>query len=579
MNNYRHQAAALPLLALLLLIFSPLAFAAPEPDAVLEVTGKGLTYLDVEFRSREGKELDRYQFKVSKGSVVGSVTLPGDADANYEITAFDADGIATHSGKGLLPALIEGDRPLLLPLSPTEPEKGARGLVVSLARERLVLEATPTDEPNTITVKLQALDPRGNPLKLDPNDISWGLTDPTQFELIPLKDKFEIVIRPNEKFPRPIGDLCDVPPVFLCIPDLNCRVIKVCPDPWVMLSAGVVHTCALTKSGAAYCWGANNQGQLGARTTTTCGLGQGGPTMCSTRPLPVECPAGAPCRFTQIASGETITVAIDTNGDTWWWGRGAPVHHKVTAWLLDKPVKFGSIAAGYGHGCGIASGGDLFCWGANGFGAAGAPLVMTEVDDQSPVRVLAPIRFSKVVGGSEHTCAISRASTDVVCWGRDDRNQTSGPNPSPHGQFFFQQFGSVVSFLDLALSHSSTCVTLASNRVECWGDNATQDVAPFGVPESLAVGHTHVCAVSGQELSCLGHNQWYEVGINVTALQASPVPVNAPPTVHFSTVSAGTNHTCGLTTKGEIYCWGRNHEGQSGAGAPFPVTVPTLVAL
>ncbi|HEU5135882.1 MAG TPA: hypothetical protein VFU13_12105 [Steroidobacteraceae bacterium] len=573
MNNNRYQAAALPLLALILMVFSPLAFSS-EPDAVIEATGEGLTYLEVGFRSREGKELAQYHFKGSDGLIVGSVALPGEAGAQYEITAFDADGIATYSGKGLLPGLIEGDRPRLLSLPGTEPEKGGNGLVISLSRERLVLEAKPMDDPNSFYVWLEAFDPRGDRLKLDPKEVSWGLTDPTHFEIDRLGE-FEIVVRPRETFPRPVGDLCDVPPkVVLCIPDLNCRVVSICPDPWAQLSAGVIHTCALTKSGAAYCWGANNQGQLGAPTTTTCGSTSR--TMCSTRPLRVECPAGAPCRFTQIASGETLTVAIDTNGDTWWWGRGAPAHHKVSATLRGKPIEFSSIAAGYGHGCGIGDGA-LFCWGSNGFGSAGAPLVMREVSDQSPVHVLPTIEFSKVVGGSEHTCAVTSRATDVVCWGRDTENQTTGPNPAQHGQFFFQNFGTLVSIVDLALSHSSSCVTLAGSGVNCWGDHLNLDVAPFGVPESLAVGHHHVCAVSSQKASCVGGNNWGELGTNSTALQASPVPVHAPPAL-VSTISAGTNHTCGLTPTGEIYCWGRNHEGEVGDGsAPYNVTGPTLV--
>jgi len=104
MQNKHNQTAALPLLALVLLLFSPLAFAAPEPNAVLEVTGEGLIYLEVEFRSREGKELERYQFKANEdGLIVDGVALPGEGGGEYEITAFDRDGIATYSGAGSVP--------------------------------------------------------------------------------------------------------------------------------------------------------------------------------------------------------------------------------------------------------------------------------------------------------------------------------------------------------------------------------------------------------------------------------------------------------------------------------------------
>ena len=32
-------------------------------------------------------------------------------------------------------------------------------------------------------------------------------------------------------------------------------------------AAGLSHSCAITASGAAYCWGANDSGQLGSRVT------------------------------------------------------------------------------------------------------------------------------------------------------------------------------------------------------------------------------------------------------------------------------------------------------------------------
>jgi alpha-tubulin suppressor-like RCC1 family protein len=570
MYNFRIHAAALPLLAMILIVFSPRSFSAPsEPNAVLEASAEGLAYLDVQILPKGGDEPLRLQFKGTNGLIVGSITLPADAGADYEITAFDEAGRAKYSGKGSIPALMVGDRPLQLPLPSTDTESGkGDGLIVSLSRERLVLEATALEEPNNFNVHLEAFDPLGNPVKLDPSEVHWGLTDTTHFELLPLKERFDVVVRPREggTVLTPVGDFCDVPPtVVLCIPDLNCRSIRVCPDPWVTISAGHDHTCALKLSGAAYCWGANNLGELGAQSREHCIPATG--DLCSTRPLRVECPIGAPCRFTQISAGHGFTVAIDTNGETWSWGDGSRTHRKVSATNAGKPVWFEQISAGMDHGCGLA-GSEIWCWGSNSFGQTGAPLVMRKVPFDSAFRVPVPIKFTKVVAGGEHTCALSTAGADVACWGRDDENQTSGPNssryPSGTGPFFFQHFGGITPILDVAVSPNSSCVTLGNgNGVNCWGAHSALTLAPFGTPELLSAGHGHVCALANQQASCIGSNNFGEV--------------NAPPP-QLSMISAGTAHTCSLTTSGDAYCWGRTLEGQVGTGASnWNVGVPTLV--
>jgi len=575
----------IPLLALILLIASPLACAAPEANAVLEVTGEGLTRLEVEFRSREGKELERYQFEATDGLVVGGVVLPSDVGANYEITAFGSDGIATYSGTGSIPTLQEDDRPIKLTLPPTdqgEEQNDRDGLLVSLSNERLVLESASTGEPNHFTVRLQAFDPRGNILKLDPEEISWDLTDSAHFELLPLEDKFEIVLRPHETFPQTIDNLCDVPPkVVVCIPSLNCRVITVCPDPWVTISAGRWHTCALTKSGAAYCWGANNLGELGAKTSGSCPGAYNG--SCSTRPVRVECPASSPCRFTGISAGGTVTVAIDIKGETWWWGRGSPTHVKVGAYWVGKSASFKQVAAGESHGCGLAKPGELFCWGRNRNGEAGAPLPMIDVPDRTPVRVLGPRTFQKVVAGGRHTCAIDITGTEVACWGRDSQNQTSGPNsvryPAVTGQFYFQQFAGVSSILDVATSQDSSCVTLGNGPVTCWGSLSFLNVNLLGTPDHLTAGDGHVCAISAHQARCMGSNYTGSLGDNTWKDRASPVAVSLPP-ANYSVISAGDGHTCAVSASGDAYCWGLNFAGQVGNGRYNKgVNVPTLVQM
>jgi len=58
----------------------------------------------------------------------------------------------------------------------------------------------------------------------------------------------------------------------------------------------------------------------------------------------------------------------------------------------------------------------------------------------------------------------------------------------------------------------------------------------------------------------------------------NPVPTLLPTGVRFTTVSAGTAHSCAVTAEGRAYCWGGNQTGQLGIGTFDRQTTPTLVA-
>jgi alpha-tubulin suppressor-like RCC1 family protein/phosphodiesterase/alkaline phosphatase D-like protein len=80
-------------------------------------------------------------------------------------------------------------------------------------------------------------------------------------------------------------------------------------EPLATLSTGWYHTCALTTSGAPWCWGSGDWGRLGTGTTL------GGKTF--RQPL---LPAGT--QLTTIAAGLSTSCALDTHGNAWCWGGG-----------------------------------------------------------------------------------------------------------------------------------------------------------------------------------------------------------------------------------------------------------------
>lgn len=78
------------------------------------------------------------------------------------------------------------------------------------------------------------------------------------------------------------------------------------------VAAGSHSTCAIAADGAAYCWGANDAGQLGAASSDSCNG-----TPCSRTPIPV---AGG-LRFTLISVGDLHACGLSVDGLAYCWGK------------------------------------------------------------------------------------------------------------------------------------------------------------------------------------------------------------------------------------------------------------------
>src|SRR5437773_4499560 len=62
----------------------------------------------------------------------------------------------------------------------------------------------------------------------------------------------------------------------------------------------------------------------------------------------------------------------------------------------------------------------------------------------------------------------------------------------------------------------------------------------------------------------------------MTTIRSTPYTDAAGPRV--SALSAGTVHTCGLTSAGAAYCWGDNSTGELGNGSTTSSSIPVAVS-
>jgi alpha-tubulin suppressor-like RCC1 family protein len=101
---------------------------------------------------------------------------------------------------------------------------------------------------------------------------------------------------------------------------------------------------------------------------------------------------------------------------------------------------------------------------------------------------------------------------------------------------------------------------------------------------TVTAGADHVCALTDRgEAYCWGSNEFGQLGNGSADSIPHTVAVRVRTEMKFTTVSAGFTHTCGLVRDGSGWCWGANDTAQLGDGSlknsPIPVRVSTDMKL
>ncbi len=348
------------------------------------------------------------------------------------------------------------------------------------------------------------------------------------------------------------------------------------------VSAGGGHNCGLTTSGW-YCWGYNGEGELGDGSTTS-------------RSVPVAVTGGL--TFYAVTAGAYLSCGLTTTGAPYCWGARWGSRDSIPVAVPGGHV-FSAVTVGGGfgpdHACGLTTSGAVYCWGNNGYGqvgdgtTGGSEYYNGWSIRSVPVAVVGGLSFAALTAGTFHTCGLT-GNGAAYCWGDNEYGQLGDGSTTSYSSVPVAVSGGL-TFSALSATYHHTCGVTASGAAYCWGYNgagqfgdgsSTSSSVPVAVSGGLTfsvvtAGALHTCGLTtGGGAYCWG---WSALGRLGTGADTGPdqclpqynggcsrKPLAVAGGLTFARLSAGGNHSCGVTVGGIAYCWGENNVGQLGTG-------------
>jgi len=353
------------------------------------------------------------------------------------------------------------------------------------------------------------------------------------------------------------------------------------------VGVGAFHSCGITASGKAYCWGDNSNGRLGINNSSASTF----------TPTLVVDSSDVPVEFLSLSAGASHSCGVGKDYKLYCWGHGgsgklgngSSANNYIFAKSIADTLSFHAVSAGNNHTCGIGTDGTAYCW---GFGTSGQLGDGTSSHQYSPVAVAIAKKFISISAATHHSCGVTTDST-AYCWGQGNDGKLGAGNtshyntPNPVDVSLLPPGTKFVS-INTGLSH--TCAVAADGTAYCWGSNlngalgigvdatTTPSLNRPQIPVAGGLKFRTVVAGSFEQTTdnyscgitldgtayCWGANGYGQLGNGTTTSSNAPVAVDTGE--KFTAIDIGTKHTCATSVNGRVYCWGANTKQELGIG-------------
>jgi alpha-tubulin suppressor-like RCC1 family protein len=232
------------------------------------------------------------------------------------------------------------------------------------------------------------------------------------------------------------------------------------------IAAGGAETCALLSDDSLKCWGRNNKGQLGNGTSGSVAV---------TSPVYTSfIPASFTVAHLEIGSSHSCAVSVTgtawcwgdfTNGRLGTTGLSNAVTPTATASLGGSATE---IAAGAAHTCALLMTGSVSCFGNNNMGQLGQALATAS--SSTPTVLTFEATATRVSAGGQFTCALLSTAA-VHCFGDNASGQLGSGASGSARETPGAVTGLAGTVVDVTTGTSHACAVMSTGQVRCWGLN------------------------------------------------------------------------------------------------------------
>lgn len=340
------------------------------------------------------------------------------------------------------------------------------------------------------------------------------------------------------------------------------------------VAAGSDQSCVL-QDGDVYCSGANTFGQVGVESDAP----QLRMSRSNTSKAVARVVAGYEFTCLLHADGEVACYGTNARGQL---GVGGDVSQSSEPLRVDLPGPAVSLSTKFGTVCVALQGGAMYCWGANDNNQVGTGSFSPDDKALTPTVPIGADSVKSVALGRGQTCFLNQAD-ELWCWGSNGSHEL-GLGPDAPGLTLEPARVSALKFIEVAPGQNHTCAITTDRELYCWGDMigadghpgpmGHDDQAPHDVPARVgdeadwahvSTDTFHSCGIRGQsELWCWGRNTEGQLGMGSADVIPGRVRIN--PEQRFVDVAVGRFHTCALRDDGRVLCAGKNDNGELASG-------------